>query len=391
MSGASFPQRADVVIIGGGAMGASIAFHLAEAGVEDVLLIDQGSFGGGSTSKSAGGVRAQFSAETNIRLGARSLVAFEEFGERPGAEIDLHQVGYLFLHSDPGRFAEAQAAVALQNSLGIDSRILTADEAAELSPAVDVTGVIGATFHERDGYCSPEAVVMGYIAGARRRGAIALSGVAAQGIDVVDGSITGVQTSEGFVQTNAVICAAGAWSRSIAQLAGIVLPVDPLRRQIVVSEPLDPALLELCPDTTPMTIDATSTFYFHREGPGILMGMSFRGETPGFRDEFSDDWLPALTEAMERRAPSLMDIGIAHRWTGYYEVTPDDNALIGEIADVSRFLYSCGFSGHGFLQAPAVGETMRDVFLGREPMIDVRPLDVRRFEQGAGIHELGIV
>lgn len=391
MSGASVTQRAEVVIIGGGAMGASIAFHLAEAGVEDVLLIDQGPFGGGSTSKSAGGVRAQFSAETNIRLGARSLVAFEEFGERPGAEIDLHQVGYLFLHSDPGQFAEAQEAVALQNSLGVESRILTADEAAELSPAVDVTGVIGATFHERDGYCSPEAVVMGYIAGARRHGAVALSGVAAQGIEVVEGSITGVHTSEGFVHTNAVICAAGAWSRSIAQLAGIVLPVDPLRRQIVVSEPLDPALLELCPDTIPMTIDAASTFYFHREGPGILMGMSFRGETPGFRDEFSDDWLPALTEAMERRAPNLMDIGIAHRWTGYYEVTPDDNALIGEITDVSRFLYSCGFSGHGFLQAPAVGETMRDVFLRREPMIDVRPLDVRRFVQGASIHELGIV
>jgi sarcosine oxidase subunit beta len=391
MSTASVPQRADVVIIGGGAMGASIAFHLAEAGVKDVLLIDQGPFGGGSTSKSAGGVRAQFSAETNIRLGARSLVAFEEFADRPGADIDLKQVGYLFLHSDPRQFAEAQKAVALQNSLGIDSEILTADEAGELSPAVDLTGVIGATFHARDGYCSPEAVVMGYIAAARRHGAVALSGVAALGIDVVDGAITSVQTSVGSVQTPAVVCAAGAWSRSIAELAGVALPVDPLRRQIVVSEPLDPVLLEMCPDTTPMTIDAASTFYFHREGPGLLMGMSFRGETPGFRDHFSDEWLPALTEVMAARAPRLMDIGIAHRWSGYYEVTPDDNALIGEIPDVSRFLYSCGFSGHGFLQAPAVGETMRDIFLGREPVIDVRPLDVRRFEQGSGIYELGIV
>jgi sarcosine oxidase subunit beta len=391
MSPAVVPQHAGVVIIGGGAMGASIGFHLAEAGVEGVLLIDQGPFGGGSTSKSAGGVRAQFSAETNIRLGARSLIAFEQFTDRPGADIDLKQVGYLFLHSNPRQFAEAQAAVALQNSLGIESRVLTADEAAALSPAIDVRDIIGATFHARDGYCSPEAVVMGYIAGARRNGAVALSGVEAVGIDVVEDSITGVQTSEGFVQTNAVICAAGAWSRSIAQLAGVVLPVDPLRRQIVVSEPLDPALLELCPATTPMTIDAASTFYFHREGPGILMGMSFRGETPGFRDQLSDDWLPALTEVMSRRAPRLMDVGVAHRWSGYYEVTPDDNALIGEIPEVSRFLYSCGFSGHGFLQAPAVGETIRDLFLGREPAIDVRPLDVRRFERGAGIHELGIV
>ena len=391
MSAAAIPQQAEVVVIGGGAMGASIAFHLAEAGVEGVLLIDQGPFGGGSTSKSAGGVRAQFSAETNIRLGARSLSAFEEFTDRPGADIDLKQVGYLFLHSDAHQFAEAQEAVALQNSLGINSRVLTAGEAAQLSPAVDVADVIGATFHARDGYCSPEAVVMGYIAGARRHGAMALNGVAALDIDVVDGSITGVQTSAGFVATNAVICAAGAWSRAVASLAGVVLPVDPLRRQIVVSEPLDPALIEICPDQTPMTIDAASTFYFHREGPGVLMGMSFRAETPGFRDHFSDDWLPTLTEVMERRAPRLMDVGIAHRWSGYYEVTPDDNALIGELPDVSRFLYSCGFSGHGFLQAPAVGETMRDLFLGREPAVDVRPLDVRRFEQGAGIHELGIV
>jgi sarcosine oxidase subunit beta len=200
-----------------------------------------------------------------------------------------------------------------------------------------------------------------------------------------------VRTSAGSVRTNAVVCAAGAWSRSVAELAGITLPVDPLRRQIVVSEPLDPALLHMCPDTTPMTIDAASTFYFHREGPGLLMGMSFRGETPGFRDHFSDEWLPALTEVMAVRAPRFMDIGIAHRWSGYYEVTPDDNALIGESPDVSRFLYSCGFSGHGFLQAPAVGETMCAIFLGRDPVIDVRPLDVRRFEQGSGIYELGIV
>ncbi len=391
MSPAVLPPRADVVIIGGGAMGASIAFHLAEAGVENVLLLDKGPFGGGSTSKSAGGVRAQFSAETNIQLGARSLIAFEQFIDRPGAEIDLKQVGYLFLHSDPEQFGQAQAAVALQNSLGIESRVLTADEAGELNPVVDLDGILGATFHARDGYCSPEAVVMGYIAGARRHGAVALSGVAVHGVGVVDGSIVAVQTSAGSVQTDAVVCAAGAWSRSVAEAAGVVLPVDPLRRQIVVSEPLGPELLDVCPDTAPMAIDVASTFYFHREGPGVLMGMSYRDETPGFRDHFSEEWLPTLTEVMARRAPRLMDLGIAHRWSGYYEVTPDDNALIGESSDVSRFLYSCGFSGHGFLQAPAVGETMRDLFLGRQPVIDVRPLDVRRFEQGSGIYELGIV
>ena len=387
----SLPDRAEVVIIGGGVMGASTAFHLAEAGVTDVLLLEKDSLACGSTSKSAGGVRAQFSDAVNIALGIRSLPAFEQFGVRPGGEIDLHQVGYLVLHTDETAWAVAQEAVALQNSLGIPTQLLTAAEAGALSKGVEVGDVIGATFHPRDGYCSPENVVQGYAAGARALGATVRTGVGVTGIETSGGEITGVVTDQGVVATSTVVCAAGAWSREVGRWVGVDLPIDPLRRQIIVTEPLNEELLALYPMDTPMTIDAASTFYLHREGPGLLVGMSYQDESLGFHDGFSEDWLPDLLEAMERRAPALLDVGIAHRWAGYYEVTPDHNAVIGEATSVSRFLYAAGFSGHGFLQGPAVGEVMRDFYLGQPPVVDVSTMSADRFSAGDVLYELNIV
>ena len=387
----SLPDRAEVVIIGGGVMGASTAFHLAEAGVTDVLLLEKDSLACGSTSKSAGGVRAQFSDAVNIALGIRSLPAFEQFGVRPGGEIDLHQVGYLFLHTDETAWAVAQEAVAIQNSLGIPTQLLTAAEAGALSKGVEVGDVIGATFHPRDGYCSPENVVQGYAAGARALGATVRTGVGVTGIETSGGEITGVVTDQGVVATSTVVCAAGAWSREVGRWVGVDLPIDPLRRQIIVTEPLNEELLALYPMNTPMTIDAASTFYLHREGPGLLVGMSYQDESLGFHDGFSEDWLPDLLEAMERRAPALLDVGIAHRWAGYYEVTPDHNAVIGEATSVSRFLYAAGFSGHGFLQGPAVGEVMRDFYLGQTPVVDVSTMSADRFSAGDVLYELNIV
>jgi len=385
------PEQAQIVVIGGGVMGASAAFHLAEAGVTDVLLLERGDLAGGSTVKSAGGVRAQFSDAVNIALGARSLDAFEQFGSRPGAEIDLHQVGYLFLHTESAGLAAAEQSVALQNSLGVPTRLITAEEAGLLSPGVVTADVVGATFHPRDGHCSPESVVQGYARGARGHGATVRTGIEVLGIEWSGGRITAVVTTAGTVRTSAVVCAAGAWSRAIAAQVGVDLPIEPLRRQILVSEPLDDALLRHFPDRMPMTIDAASTFYLHREGPGVLLGMSYQAEQPGFDESYSEAWLPDLMQAMERRAPALLDVGIAYRWSGFYEVTPDDNACIGEAANVSRFLYAAGFSGHGFLQGPAVGEVLRDLWLGREPVVDVSSLAAERFTTGARIIEHNIV
>ncbi|MGW7545381.1 NAD(P)/FAD-dependent oxidoreductase [Streptomyces sp. NPDC054770] len=378
--------RAQVVIIGGGVMGTSIAWHLASAGVRDVVLVERDELAAGSTSKAAGGVRAQFSDELNIQLGARSLEAFARFGEEIGYDIGLHRVGYLFLLSTPEEVASFEAGVRLQNHLGVPSRMLTPKEAARLSPLITTDGLLAAAYSPDDGHCTPESVVHGYAAAARAHGARVLRHTEVTGIERDGAYLTAVHTTLGPIATETVICAAGAWSRAVGAMAGVDLPVQPLRRQIAVTEPV-PGL----PPTLPMTIDFTSSLYFHAEGPGLLLGMSDPDERPGFATDTHDRWIPRLYEAMERRAPALLDLRRTGGWAGLYENTPDHNALIGEATSASRFLYATGFSGHGFLQAPAVGEVVRDLYLGRAPFLDVRPLGADRFAADAPRPETNLV
>lgn len=370
--------HASVVVIGGGVIGTSIAYHLAAAGVPDVVLVERDELAAGSTSKAAGGVRAQFSDEVNIRLGARSLEAFARFGEELGHDIGLHRTGYLFLLSTPEEVATFEASVALQNSLGVPSRLIDPAEAQRLNPLITTEGLLAAAYSPDDGHCTPEAVVHGYAAAARDLGARVLRRTEVTGIEQSRERITAVHTTLGRITTGAVICAAGAWSKAVGAMAGVDLPVRPLRRQIAVTEALPGR-----PPGLPMTIDFHTTFYFHPEGPGLLIGMSDPDERPGFATDTHDRWIPRLVETMERRAPSLLELRRTGGWAGLYEETPDHNALIGEASSVSRFLYATGFSGHGFLQGPAVGEVVRDLFLRRVPFVDVTPLSAGRFAADA--------
>ncbi|MGY4983248.1 NAD(P)/FAD-dependent oxidoreductase [Streptomyces sp. 900105755] len=378
--------RAQVVIIGGGVMGTSIACHLARAGVRDVVLVERDELAAGSTSKAAGGVRAQFSDELNVQLGARSLEAFARFGEETGYDIGLRRVGYLFLLSTPEEVASFEAGVRLQNHLGVPSRMLTPKEAARLSPLIATDGLLAAAYSPDDGHCTPESVVHGYAATARAHGARVLRHTEVTGIERDGALLTAVHTTLGRIATDTVICAAGAWSRAVGAMAGVDLPVQPLRRQIAVTEPV-----RGLPPTLPMTIDFTTSLYFHAEGPGLLLGMSDPDERPGFATDTHDRWIPRLYAAMERRAPALLDLRRTGGWAGLYENTPDHNALIGEAPAVSRFLYATGFSGHGFLQAPAVGEVVRDLYLGRTPFLDVGPLGAGRFAADAARPESNLV
>jgi sarcosine oxidase subunit beta len=380
------PGAAEVTIVGGGVMGTSIAFHLAEAGVRDILLLEKDQLGAGSTSKAAGGVRANFSDELNIALGARSLEAFARFGERPGQEIDLHRVGYLFLLDSAEQVELFRESTALQNRLGQPTRMISVEEAVALAPICSGDGLVGACFSPTAGHCTPESVVLGYATAARRLGAKVVTGCEVVGMEAVGNNITAVRTSLGDVRTGTVICAAGAWAGPLAEMAGVELPVTPLRRQIVVTEAI-PHL----PRDLPMTIDFGTTFYFHGEGPGLLVGMSDPDEQTGFHLSRTDAWLPRLTEVMGRRTPSLLDVGLAGGWAGLYENTPDHNALIGEAGTISRFLYATGFSGHGFLQGPAVGEVIRDLYLQRQPFVDITPLSAERFAANTSRAERNIV
>lgn len=381
---AVLPERADVVVIGGGVMGTSIAFHLAEAGV-DVCLLERSELASGSTSRAAGGIRAQFSDPLNIALGARSIEAFERFGERPGAEIDLEQVGYLFLLDRPEDIPVFERSVAIQNEHGVPSRLLDTEEIRGVCPIAGLEGVLAAAFSPRDGHASPEAVVQGYAAGARRHGATVVTGCAVMGIDVAGGEIRAVRAQGGRVETGVVVCAAGAWSPEIGDMVEVGLPVVPVLREVGFT-----AGAEL-PDRIPLTIDFSTGFYFHRQGPGLLFGMGDREQPPGFDAPTDPAWLERVTAVAERRLPRLLEIGIAGGWKGAYEITPDHNALIGEAARPSRFLYATGFSGHGFLQGPAVGETVRDLVLEREAVLDVSPLSVERFARDAPRPELNVI
>jgi glycine/D-amino acid oxidase-like deaminating enzyme len=367
-------ERAEVLIAGGGAIGASIAFHLAEAGV-DVLLCERGELGSGSTSKGAGGVRAMFSDELNVRIGLRSLERLGAFPERPGAEIDLQRVGYLFLLTRRPEVEEFERAVGMQNALGVPSRMVDADEAGRLSPLAGLEDVRAAAFCPLAGHCSPEGVVQGYAAGARRHGARIATGRQVARIETRRGRITGAETSEGLVTAETVICAAGVWSPALGEQVGARLPVRPERRRVAYTGPM-----EGLPERIPMTIDFETGFYFHREGPGLLFGTNDVCEV-------HDEWLERATPVIARRAPALLDAPIAGGWSGLYEMSPDHNALLGEAPAPGRFLYATGFSGHGFQQAPAVGEIIRDLYLRREPFVDVAALAADRPER----RELGIV
>ena len=379
------PERAEIVVVGGGAIGTSAAFHLAEAGL-DVVLVERAELASGSTSRAAGGIRAQFSDPLNIALGLRSLEAFARFAERPGAEIDLKQVGYLFLLDREEDVRAFERGVEVQNAHGVPSRFVSLEEAQRLSPLAGLDGVLAATFSPLDGHASPEAVVQGYAAGARRHGASVLTRCAVTGIDVVDGEIRGVETEGGGIETGTVVCAAGAWSPGLARMAGLDLPVEPVLREIGFTAPA-PDL----PEQMPLTVDFTSGLYFHREGPGLLFGMADREQRPGFDAPSDPDWLEHVTAVAERRLPRLLELGLAGGWKGYYEVTPDHNALIGEAPGVARFLYATGFSGHGFLQGPAAGEIVRDLVLGRTPFVDVGPLAVERFARSAPRPEHNVI
>lgn len=356
---APLPSSAGVVIVGGGIVGLSAAFHLAEAGA-GVVLVERGALGSGSTSKAAGGIRAQFSDSLNIAIAQRSLAAYKDFARRPGWEIDFHEVGYLFILTRERDVAAFERSIALQHLHGVPSRLVGPEEAQALCPLIEVGDVLAAAYSPEDGHATPEAVVQGYASGARALGAHLEPGCEAHAIDVQRGEIAAVVTSKGTIRTGTVICAAGAWSRGIGELAGVELPVTPLRREVMFTEPM----CDL-PDPLPLTIDFESTLYFHREGPGVLLGMA--------------DPERAL-EIVDRRAPRLSRVGIRGGWAGFYDMSPDHNAIVGEAPHVSRFLYATGFSGHGFLQGPATGEILRDLVLGREPFVDVAALGVERFD-----------
>ncbi len=390
-------QTADVVIVGGGCMGAATAYYLTRHGAGRVVLIERDAqLGTGSTGRNAGGVRHQFSDPANIALSRESIALFERFEDAVGAPIDFWQDGYLFLLSSEASERQFAASVALQRSLGLTVDWLTGAEAAALTPGLDATGVRAATFCARDGIADPNGVTMGFARAAQAAGLTILRDTEVTGLDVAGGRITGVRTSAGAIATPTVVNAAGPWAGPVAAMAGITLPVVPERRHIFIAQPApgaswdDAAYAGRTPRSRLMVIDFDTTFYFHREGAGLLFGMGDPSEQPGFDMTVKWDFLPDVTDAAVRRLPALAEASVTHAWAGLYEMTPDHNPVIGRLG-LDGFYAIAGFSGHGFQHAPAAGRILADVMLGRDPRFDLAPFAFERFAAGAAGGEHHVV
>jgi len=370
---------ADVVIIGGGCMGASAAYHLARRGITDVVLLERESMlGMGSTGRNAGGVRHQFSNESNVKLSIESIRLFERFAEEVGYEIDFHQDGYLFLLSSERDLDTFQRNAEMQRRLGVEVESISPVEAGRLAPGLETDGVIAATFCARDGITDPNGVTMGFAKAAQAAGAKIYRDTEVSGITVEADRVAAVETTRGAIATRTVVNAAGPYARDIGKMVGLDVPVRPFRRHIFITKPL--ASDRRVPASRIMVIDFETTFYFHREGAGILFGMSDPDEPSSYDTSVSWQFLEKVTPVAVRRLPALADAAIAHAWAGLYEMTPDAMPIIGPADEVEGFFLIAGFSGHGFQHSPAAGRILADMITGRvSEGIDVSPFSLGRF------------
>jgi sarcosine oxidase, subunit beta len=409
-------ETADVVIIGSGIVGSSVAYHLAEQGCTNVLVIEREAHQGkGSTGKSMGGVRAQFSTPVNIQMSKYSIDFFSKFDEVVGHPADYRAHGYLFCATNEKHLAYLKANRERQNALGVTNvEWVTPADIVKMVPQLRVDDIFGGTFCPTDGFVDPHSVMMGFMLSAREKGVRLWLDTTVTGIDLECGGstplsssyseqakapssrrtpkecrVTGVQTSRGFISTPVVVNAAGAWAAQVATMAGAELPVEPLRRQLVPTEPFDQL-----PKRFPMVIDMSTGFHFRREGKGILLAWNDPEETPGFKTDFDGTFVEKILTHAASRVPVLSEAEVNPRraWAGLYEMTPDHHAIIGPAPNIEGLYFVNGFSGHGVMHSPAAGRIAADLILhGHSDLIDASQLNVDRFRTGKWLEETAVL
>lgn len=381
------PETADIVIVGGGVMGASTAYHLAHAGAGRVHLLERTAhFEDSATNRCAGGVRYQFSTEVNIRLSQASLAMLARFEEEIGVDSQYDPCGYFFVLTDEADVTQFRENVKLQRSLGVETEWLEPDDVRAALPLMRFEDALGGTLHPLDGIADPNSVLMGYLSKARQLGVGVHTEVEVTDIDVAGGRVRAVGTPAGKIETPVVVNATGPWAAQLGAMAGLQIPIEPLRRQMTTTTPLpelDPAF--------PFVIDFAQSLYFHREGEGLLTGMSNPEQAPGFDQSIDAEWeLSAMAAAMERM-PMLTKAGRLSGWAGLYEVTPDAHPIFGA-TPVEGFYLVAGFSGHGFMHGPVAGKLMAEILLeGQANTVDVTNLDLARFEEERLVREHNVI
>lgn len=379
---------AELVIIGGGIMGASSAYQLVRRGLRKVILLEKEQFfGAGATGQNAGGIRHQFSTEVNIQLSRLSISKLLDFHEEMGRQIDLNFCGYLFLLDQVGDLERFERNVHLQRRFGVQTQLMDVDEIHHLVPQLDLHGILGGTFCPQDGIADPSGVVQGYIDRARELGATLLTEAEVQEIVIRKGRVSGVRTPRQEIACPRVLIAAGPWSGQVGRLAGIELPVRPIRRQIAVTAPLPGIHRDF-----PFVVDFGCSLYFHYEGGGILTGMSNPNEKEGFDTRVDEQWRLVHFEHAVRRLPMLENARLMAQWAGLYEVTPDHQPILGRLPQAEGLFACTGFSGHGFMHGPAAGMLLAEEILdGAAHSIDIGALRWNRFEQMQSATEYNVV
>lgn len=371
------------MVVGGGVVGASVAYHLASRGLRDVVVLERGARPGeGSTGRATGGFRCQFSTKTNVRLSLLSRSKLARFRDEHGVDPRFRQHGYLFLASSPAELEALRAANVVQRDCGLtEARIIDATEAARLNSSVSVEGVVGAAFCPTDGFIDPLEIMRGYSSSAARLGASFHHGVAVEGFEVEGGRIARVKTSAGVIAVERVVNAAGAWASEVALLAGADVPVAPLRRQVAVATAPD-----ALPDDMPLTIYAEDGFHLRVRDRRVLLLWPDEPRTPDpFDASVEDEWLTTVERKARARVPCLRDVELdrARCWGGLYEMSPDRHALLGLAPGTKNLYLANGSSGHGVMHSPALGQLLAEIMLdGAAHSLNCRALRPERFAEG---------
>jgi len=385
-------HTAEVVIIGGGIVGSSIAYHLTTAGCKNVLVIERESAQGkGSTGKSMGGVRAQFATPVNIQMSLYSIPFYDSFEEHLGHPSGYRPQGYMFVATRQSHLDYLQANFERQKALGLKSaRIIAAEEIIRMLPQLRSDDILGGSFCSTDGFVDPYSAMTGLMTRAIEQGATLGKNCEVTGILRDGHGISGVETSKGQIATRTTVNASGAWAAQIAKFAGIDLPVEPLRRMLVPSEPFNEF-----PHSSPMVIDMSTGFHFRPEGRGFLLAWNDPEETPGFKTDFENSFIEKILTHAADRVPAFENLPVNPKkaWAGLYEMTPDHHAVLGPVDDVPGFFLANGFSGHGVMHAPATGKIVSDLILqGKTSVVDdISVLGYDRFAKGALLHETAVL
>ena len=385
-------ETAEVVIIGGGIVGSSIAWHLTDAGCRNVLVVERESHQGkGSTGKSMGGVRAQFATPSNIQMSIYSIKFYAEFDERLGQPGGYRPQGYLFVATAGKHLDYLRTNQALQHSLGLaQAQMVSRDDIVRRVPQLRSNDILGGSFCPTDGFVDPYSVMTGFTTCAVERGARVWRSAEVTAIHRNGAGITGVETTRGPVSSRVVVNAGGAWAAQIAALAGIDLPVEPLRRQLVPTEPFDGVSHQI-----PMVIDMTNGFHFRPESLGFLLAWNDPEETPGFKTDFDSTFIEKILDRAADRVPCFENVAVNPKkaWAGLYEVSPDHHSILGPVEEVPGFFCANGFSGHGVMHAPSTGRILADLILqGKTDVVsNVEALSPARFAKGELFDETAVL